>query len=79
MIPKVAGWKKERVSELTEVFNSEGVVAIVDVSGVPASNMIDMRNTLRDRMTITMATLQEPFLLMENFLENKELYMKLPS
>tara|TARA_Y100001954_G_scaffold143137_1_gene152545 strand:- start:188 stop:1198 length:1011 start_codon:yes stop_codon:yes gene_type:complete len=55
LIPKVAGWKKERVSELTEVFNSDGVVAIVDVSGVPASNMIDMRNSLRERMSITMA------------------------
>tara|TARA_B100000029_G_scaffold54354_1_gene49382 strand:+ start:888 stop:1904 length:1017 start_codon:yes stop_codon:yes gene_type:complete len=55
MIPKVAGWKKDRVSELTEMFNGDGVIAVVDVSGVPASNMIDMRNTLRDRMTITMA------------------------
>ena len=42
MIPKVAGWKKDRVSQLTDIFNSEGVVAVVDVSGVPASNMIDM-------------------------------------
>ena len=55
MIPKVAGWKKDRVSELTEIFSSEGVVAVVDVSGVPASNMIDMRNTLRKRMSIRMA------------------------
>ena len=54
MIPKVAGWKKDRVSELTEVFSSGGVVAVVDVSGVPASNMIDMRNTLRKRMSIRM-------------------------
>jgi len=55
VIPKVAGWKKDRVSELTEIFNREGVVAVVDVSGVPASNMIDMRNTLRKRMSIRMA------------------------
>ncbi len=55
MIPKVAGWKKDRVSELKNIFSSDGVVAVVDVSGVPASNMIDMRNTLRERMTITMA------------------------
>ncbi len=55
MIPKVAGWKKDRVSELTELFNSDGVIAVVDVSGVPASNMIDMRSTLRGRMTMTMA------------------------
>ena len=55
MIPKVAGWKKDRVSDLREVFSSDGVVAIVDVSGVPASNMIDMRNSLRERISITMA------------------------
>jgi|TARA_B100000029_G_scaffold115101_1_gene107574 large subunit ribosomal protein L10 len=55
VIPKVAGWKKDRVSELKEIFSSDGVVAVVDVSGVPASNMIDMRNTLRERMSITMA------------------------
>ena len=55
MIPKVAGWKKDRVSQLADIFNSEGVIAIVDVSGVPASNMIDMRNTLRGSMSITMA------------------------
>ena len=55
MIPKVSGWKKDRVSELTEMFNRDGVVAVVDVSGVPASNMIDMRNSLREMMTITMA------------------------
>ncbi len=55
MIPKVAGWKKDRVSELKEIFSSDGVVAVVDVSGVPATNMIDMRNTLRGRMSITMA------------------------
>jgi len=55
VIPKVAGWKKDRVSALTEIFSSDGVVAVVDVAGVPASNMIDMRNTLRERMSITMA------------------------
>jgi large subunit ribosomal protein L10 len=55
VIPKVAGWKKDRVSELTEIFSSEGVVAVVDVSGVPAGNMIDMRNTLREKMSIRMA------------------------
>ena len=31
------------------------MVAVVDVSGVPARNMIEMRNILRDRMSITMA------------------------
>ena len=55
MIPKVASWKKGRVSELSEIFAREGSFAIVDVSGVPASNMIAMRNSLRGRMTLTMA------------------------
>ena len=55
MIPKVAGWKKERVSDLVDIFGREGSIAVIDVAGVPASNMIDMRNTLRDRMSITMA------------------------
>ena len=55
MIPKVAGWKKERVSELADIFSREGSIAVIDVAGVPASNMIDIRNTLRNRMSITMA------------------------
>ncbi|HIF49074.1 MAG TPA: 50S ribosomal protein L10 [Cytophagales bacterium] len=55
MIPKVAGWKKDSVSELADIFGREGSIAVIDVAGVPASNMIDMRNTLRDRMSITMA------------------------
>jgi len=55
LIAKVAEWKREKVSELSEVFSGDGSVAVIDVSGVPASNMIDMRNTLRDRMSITMA------------------------
>jgi large subunit ribosomal protein L10 len=53
--PKIASWKKDRVGELTEVLNSDGVVGIVDVGGVPASNMLDMRSNLRDSMKITMA------------------------
>ncbi|MEE2625488.1 MAG: 50S ribosomal protein L10 [Candidatus Thermoplasmatota archaeon] len=54
-MPKAADWKRDRVSELSEIFSSDGSVAVIDVSGVPASNMIDMRNTLRERMSITMA------------------------
>ena len=36
MIPKIAPWKKTRVNELEELLNSEGVIGIVDVAGVPA-------------------------------------------
>jgi large subunit ribosomal protein L10 len=53
--PKVSPWKRSRVEELTEVLNSDGVVGIVDVGGVPASNMLDMRSNLRESMKITMA------------------------
>ena len=53
--PKIASWKKSRVDQLTEVLNSDGVVGIVDVGGVPAGNMLDMRSNLRDSMKITMA------------------------
>jgi len=55
VIPKVANWKKGRVSELSDIFSKDGSFAVVDVSGVPASNMIGMRNSLRGRMTLTMA------------------------
>ena len=53
--PKIAPWKKDRVQELTDVLNSDGVVGIVDVGGVPAGNMLDMRSNLRNSMKITMA------------------------
>ena len=39
MIPKIAPWKKTRVDELEELLNSDGVIGIVDVSGVPAKNL----------------------------------------
>ena len=53
--PKIAPWKKDRVQELADVLNSDGVVGIVDVGGVPAGNMLDMRSNLRNSMKITMA------------------------
>ncbi|HJM22890.1 MAG TPA: 50S ribosomal protein L10 [Candidatus Thalassarchaeum sp.] len=52
---KVAPWKKDRVSELAEILSNDGIVGIVDIGGVPAENMLDMRSSLRDRMTMTMA------------------------
>ena len=55
MIPKAAQWKKDRVGQLEEIIKSEGVIGIVDISGVPATNMLDMRANLRDGMTATMA------------------------
>ncbi len=55
MIPKISEWKKGRVSELSDLLGKPGVIGVVDVEGVPATNMLDMRNDLRDTMTLTMA------------------------
>ena len=55
MIPKIATWKEGRVNELVEIISGNGVVGIVDVGGVPAKNMLDMRSSLRDVLTMTMA------------------------
>ncbi len=55
MIPKAAQWKKDRVGQLEAILKSDGVIGIVDISGVPATNMLDMRANLRDGMTATMA------------------------
>ena len=55
MMAKAAPWKKDRVSELAEMLSNDGIVGIVDIGGVPAGNMLDMRSSLRDRMTMTMS------------------------
>ena len=52
---KAAPWKKDRVSELAEILGGDGIVGIVDIGGVPANNMLDMRSSLREQMTMTMA------------------------
>ncbi len=43
MIPKVISWKKDRVAELTEILQQDGVIGIVDTTGVPATAMLGMR------------------------------------
>ena len=53
--PKIAPWKRTRVDELAEILGSDGVIGIVDIDGVPAKNMLDMRASLRSKLTITMA------------------------
>jgi len=55
MIPKIAPWKEGRVAELSEILNKPGVIGFIDVAGVPATNMLDMRSNLRDKTTMTMA------------------------
>ena len=55
MIPKVISWKKDRVVELTEILQQDGVIGIVDTTGVPATAMLGMRAELRSMMSLTMA------------------------
>ena len=55
MIPKVMSWKKDRVEELTEILQQDGVIGIVDTTGVPATAMLGMRAELRSMMSLTMA------------------------
>ncbi len=52
---KAATWKKDRVSKLADILKQDGIIAIVDVSGVPATAMLGMREDLRSMMTMTMA------------------------
>ena len=53
--PKVASWKRDRVGELAAILTSDGVLGIVDIGGVPAKNMLSMRDDLRSGLSITMA------------------------
>ena len=62
MIPKMGDLLKkggktkgDRVSELVEILQQDGVVSIVDTTGVPATAMLGMRSELRNRMSMTMA------------------------
>ncbi len=55
LIPKAAQWKKDRVADLQGILSKPGIVGIVDIAGVPATNMLDMRANLRGGMTVTMA------------------------
>ena len=55
MIPKVAPWKKDTVASLTDMLKKGGTVAVIDIHGVPAGAMIDMRKGLRDSMKIQVA------------------------
>ena len=43
------------MTELRDIVSKEGIVGVVDISGVPAKNMLDMRNSLRGMITMTMA------------------------
>ena len=55
MIPKVASWKKDTVSSLTEMLSNGGTIAVIDIHGVPASAMLGMRAGLRSKVAIQVA------------------------
>ncbi|HLE97760.1 MAG TPA: 50S ribosomal protein L10, partial [Candidatus Thermoplasmatota archaeon] len=51
----VALWKKEEVEHLVELLESNPVVAVANVQGIPAAQMAKMRKTLREDATIKVA------------------------
>ena len=55
MIPKVAPWKKDTVSDLTDMLKKGGTIAVIDIHGVPADAMLGMRAGLRSTMSIQVA------------------------
>ena len=55
MIPKVASWKKDTVSSLTDMLKNGGTLAVIDIHGVPASAMIGMRANLRGHLNVQVA------------------------
>jgi large subunit ribosomal protein L10 len=55
LIPKVASWKKNTVSGLTEMLQNGGTLAVIDIHGVPAGAMLGMRADLRGKMSIQVA------------------------
>jgi len=55
VIPKVAPWKKDTVSDLKDLISGKGTIAVIDIHGVPASAMLGMRENLRSSMGIQVA------------------------
>lgn len=78
MIPKVASWKKNTVSDLTEMLQNGGTLAVIDIHGVPAGAMLGMRAGLRGKMAIQVAKKRLMKLAWEavgnNFEDLEELY-----
>lgn len=78
MIPKVANWKKDTVSSLSELVNGGGTLAVIDIHGVPAGAMLGMREGLRSNMNIQVAKKRLMKIAWENaghdFADLEELY-----
>lgn len=51
----MASWKKDTVSDLTEMLQNGGTLAVIDIHGVPAGAMLGMRAGLRGNMSIQVA------------------------
>ncbi|MFP4000401.1 MAG: 50S ribosomal protein L10 [Thermoplasmata archaeon] len=52
MSEDVPSWKKEEVNELTEMLKSSPVIGVVNIEGIPARQMQQMRAKLREFVTI---------------------------
>ena len=78
MIPKVANWKKDTVSSLSDLVNGGGTLAVIDIHGVPAGAMLGMREDLRSNMNIQVAKKRLMKIAWENaghdFTDLEELY-----
>jgi large subunit ribosomal protein L10 len=48
-------WKRDTVDKLHELLTSGETIAVIDIHGVPADSMINMRANLRDNMKILVA------------------------
>lgn len=44
---QVANWKKERVSEIADKVNKKNVISLVNIEGIPAKQLQEMRSNLR--------------------------------
>ncbi len=52
MSEDVPSWKKEEVNELTDMLKSSPVIGVVNIEGIPARQMQQMRAKLREFVTI---------------------------
>jgi|TARA_B100000530_G_scaffold334883_1_gene285653 large subunit ribosomal protein L10 len=78
LIPKVANWKRDTVSSLSDLVNGGGTLAVIDIHGVPAGAMLGMREDLRSNMNIQVAKKRLMKIAWENaghdFTDLEELY-----
>lgn len=72
MIPKVMSWKRDTVADLESLINSGETIAVIDIHGVPADTMIQMRKSLREDMEIRVAKKRLMSLAWENVGQDAE-------